>query len=96
MLYNNRDDLSGGIDLTKSKNSKECIVCHYYYFNHGFKFQNSVCNGCHELTMLRLNLSHNVIITVKSVDYCCIIHDISKSGAIHLLKNFVLHDRGYI
>ena len=22
----------------KSNNSNECIVCHYWYFNHGFKF----------------------------------------------------------
>ena len=36
------------------------------------------------------------IITVKGVDCHCIIHDISKSEAIHLLENSVLDDRGYI
>ena len=35
--------------------------------------------------MLCLNLSDIVIITVKDADYPCIIHDISKSDAIHLL-----------
>ena len=35
------------------------------------------------------------IITVKEVDYHCIIHDVSKSEAIHLLENSVLDDRGY-
>ena len=29
------------------------------------------------------------IITVKNVDYRCIIHNISKSGAINLLENSV-------
>ena len=33
MLYYDRIDLGEGIDLTKRKNSKECIVCHR--FNHG-------------------------------------------------------------
>ena len=36
------------------------------------------------------------IITVKNVNYCCIIYNISKSEAISLLKISVLEDRGYI
>ena len=77
-------------------NSKECIACHYWYFNHEFKFQNCICNDCHDLTMLRLNLRGFAIITVKGVDYCYIIHAISKSNTIHLSKDSVLDDRGYI
>ena len=46
----------------------EFIVSHCWYFNHGFKFQKSVCNYCHELMMLRFNLSDFVIITLKGVD----------------------------
>ena len=34
--------------------------------------------------------------TIKEVDYCCIIHEISKSEAISLLENSVLNDCGYI
>ena len=45
--------------------------------------------------MLRLNISDITIITVKLVNYCCIIHDISKSDAIILLENSLLDD-GYI
>ena len=40
--------ISGGIDLAKSKNSKECMTCRYWFFTHGFKFQDSVWNGCHK------------------------------------------------
>ena len=69
MLYYDRTDLSVGTDVAKSNNSIECIICHYWYFNHGFKFHNSVCNGCHDLTMLCLNISNIAIITVKGVDY---------------------------
>ena len=45
--------------------------------------------------MMCLTLSNIAIITVKVVEYCCIIHDISKSEAIYLLENSVLDGRGY-
>ena len=64
-------------------------------FDYGFKFQDSVCNGSHDLTMLCLDISNIAIIAVKAVDYCSIIHDISRSEAINLLKNSGLDDRGY-
>ena len=88
MLHYNRIDISEGIDPNKSDRSEECMICHYWFYNHGFKFQDSVCNGCHDLTMLCFNISNIAIITVKNVDYHCIIHNISKSEAIHLLKKF--------
>ena len=68
MLYYDTKDISKWIDLAKSNNSKECMICHYFFSNHGFKFQDSVCNGCHDLTMLRLNISDIAIITVKNVN----------------------------
>ena len=49
---------------------KECLICHCLYFNHGFKFQDCVWNGCHNLTMLCLNISDIPFISVKNVDYC--------------------------
>ena len=88
MLYYDRTDISEGIDLAKSNNSKECMICHYWLFNHGFKFQYYVCNDCHDLTMFCLNISDITIITVKNVDYRCIIHNISKYEAINLLQRF--------
>ena len=57
------------------------MICHYWFFNHGFKFQDSVHNGCHNLTSA-YNISGIAIITVKNVDYRCIIYNISKSEAI--------------
>ena len=54
-----------GIDVAISNKSKECMVCQYWFFNHGFRFQDSVCNGCHDLTILYLNISNIAIITVN-------------------------------
>ena len=96
MLYYDRIDIGKGIDPTKSNGSKECMIFHYYFFIHGFKFQDSVCNGCHHLTLLSVDVSDIAIITIKNVDYHCIIHNISKSEAINLLESSVLEDRAYM
>ena len=45
MLYYDRIDRSEGIDPAKSNNSKECMI-YNCFFNHGFIFQDSVCDGC--------------------------------------------------
>ena len=96
MLYHDRIDTSKETDPAKGSSSEECMVCHYWVFNHGFKYQDSVCNGCHDLLIQCVNINDIAILTVEGVDYHCIIHDISKSDAINLLKNSVLDDRGYI
>ena len=70
MLYCGRTDIDEGIDPTKSNTRKECMICHYLVFNHGLKFQDSVCNTYHVLTILYLDISD------KNVDYCCIVHNI--------------------
>ena len=45
MLYFNRIDVSEGNDVNKTSASKECDICHYWYFlNKDFKFQPNVCN----------------------------------------------------
>ena len=88
MLYYNRIDISEGIDTAKSNKSKECMICYYLFFNHGFKFKDSVCNGCHDLTMLSANISDSAIIAIKNIDYCCIIPNI-RFAAINFFKNSV-------
>ena len=71
-------------------------ICHYWFFNHGFEFQDSVCNDCHDLTMLSVNIRDIAIITIKNVDYRCNNHNIIIFEAINLLEYYVLEDRGYI
>ena len=96
MLHCGRIDLSEGIDSTKSNNTNRYMVFCYRSFNHGFEFQDSVCNYCHALTMLCLDISDISVITIKGVDYRCIINGIRKSEAIRLLENYLLEDRWYI
>ena len=95
MLYYDRIDISEGIDIAKSNNRKEFMICLYWFFNHGFKFQDYVCNCCHDFTMLNVNTGDVAITTIRNVDYRCIIHNISKPEAINLLKNSLHEDRGF-
>ena len=96
MLYYDGINLSKGIDAAKSKSSKECILFYYCFLYHRFGFQNSVCNGCHDLMMLCLNISSISDITVKEVDYRSIIHEIGKSDPIYCLESGVLDNLWYI
>ena len=72
----------------KTSASKKCDICHYWYFlNKGFKFQPNVCNKCHVLLTISVNLSDIAILSINSADYCCIISGISKNETINLMQN---------
>ena len=88
MLYFDRIDISKGIDVNKTSASKECDICHYWYFlNYSFKFQPNVCHRSHGLLMMSMNLSDIAILNIKGSDYRCIISLISKNEAIKLMQN---------
>ena len=59
MLCYDRIDVSEGIDVKKTSESKEFNICHYCYFlNKRFKFQLYVCNRWHDLLMMPINVSN--------------------------------------
>ena len=89
ILYFDRIDVSERIDVNKTSESKERGICHYIYFlDKGFKFQPNVCNGCHDLLMMSMNLIDIAILIIKYADFCCVISGISKSEAVNLMQNF--------
>ena len=50
MLEYDKIDISEGIGINKTNESKERNICHYWYFlNKGFKYEPYLCNGCHDL-----------------------------------------------
>ena len=58
MLYFDRIDISNGTDVNKTSISKESNICHYWCsLNYSFKFQPIVCNRCHDLLMMSMNLN---------------------------------------
>ena len=70
IVYFDRIDAFKGIGVHKTSKSKECDICHYQYFlNKGFKFQPYVCNRCHDLLMMSMNLSDIYILNIKNTNY---------------------------
>ena len=90
MLYFDRIDVSEGIDTNKASASKECGICHYWYFlDKGFKFPLDVCNGCHDVLMMSMSLRDIAVLNINGADYRCVINRISKSEARNLLQNAI-------
>ena len=68
MLEYDRIDISEGIDVNKTSASKECDICHYWYFKDiGFKYEPYLCNGCHDLMQKQLVLMMLLLIMWKEV-----------------------------
>ena len=96
MQYN-RIDVSEGIDINKTSRSKECMLCHYCYFEDvGYKFQPYLSNGCHAVSMMACELKNIAILNAKGVDYRCILWGISRDEAVNRLNNSVLEDKGVL
>ena len=92
MLSLHNHDISNITDVNKTSASNECISCHYWYFpEKAFKFQSSVCNSCHDVLMVCIDImciaiNSITILNIHGVDYYCIIFGISKREAINLFK----------
>ena len=89
--------VSEGIDVNKTSLSKECRLCHYWCFKDvEFKFEPHVCNKCHDVLMTAYELKNILILSVKGVNFRCILCGISKDEAINRLNNSVLEDKGLL
>ena len=63
------------------------------FLDKGFKFQASVCNRCHDVLMIAINLDNITTVNIYSVDYCFAIVRITKSEAINSLRNADLSEK---
>ena len=69
MLEYNRIDISECIDTNKTNTSKECNICHYWYFlDKNFNYEQYLCNGCHDLMQKAMNCNDVAIVSIKGND----------------------------
>ena len=61
-------------------------IGYWYFLNYSFKFQPNVCNRCHDLLIMYINLSNLAILNIKGFDYRCIISLISKNETKNLMQ----------
>ena len=59
-------------------------------------FQLNVCNGCHDVLMIFVNLSDIAILNINGADYCCIISGIGKSEAINVMPNIDFSEKSIL
>ena len=97
MLQYEKIDASEGIDVNKTSASKECELCHYWFLKDvGFKFEEHVCNGCHDFLMMAHSLKNIAILSAKGAAFRCLLMGISKNEALKKLNNSVTDDRGVL
>ena len=94
MLEYDRIGISEGIDIKKTNASKECKICHYWYFKDiGFKYESYLCNGCHGLMQKAVGFNDFATVYVKGSAYRIHFWCISKDDAISIINNSNLIDK---
>ena len=94
MLEYDRINISEGIDIKKTKASKECKICHYWYFKDiGFKYELYLCNSGHGLMQKDFSFNDVAIVYVKESAYRIHFWYMSKDGAISMMNNSNLIDK---
>ena len=90
MLEYNRIDISEGIDINKTNLSKECDICHCWYFKDiGFKYEPYLCNRCHDLMQKAMGF----IVYIKENAYRIHFWYMSKDDAINIMTGSNLVDK---
>ena len=98
MIEYERIDISEGIDINKTNLSKECDICHYWYFKDiGFKYQPYLCNGCHNLMQKAMGFNNIAIVYIKENAYRIHFWYMSKDDAINIMNGSnLVHKRGVL
>ena len=98
MLEYERIHILEGINANKMSNrSKECDLCHYWYFlDENFNYEPYLCNGCHDMMQKAVSFSNAAAFFAKGSDYRIHFCFISKNDAINLLNSSVLSNKGVL
>ena len=89
-----RIDISKEVDINKTNLSKECDICHYWYFKDiGFKHEPYLCNGCHDLMQKAMGFNNIAIVYIKENAYRIHFWYMSKDDAIKIMNGSILLDK---
>ena len=64
--------------------------------NVGFKFEEYVCNRCHDLLMMAYYSKNIAILSAKGATFRCILWGISRNEELKKLNNALTYDRGVL
>ena len=100
MLEYDRIDISEGINIDKTYKSKECMLCHQWYFlDKKISYGPCLCDGCYNMTQKSTDSKNIAIVYVKENAYRIHFWYMSKHKrkrkrkAISLMINSSLNDK---
>ena len=94
MLEYDRIVISEGTDVIKTNASKECDICHYWYFKDiDFKYEPYLCNGCHDLMQKTMSFSDVAIVYVKKSSYRINFWYMREDNPINIMNSSNLIDK---
>ena len=94
ILEYDRIDISEGIDINKTNKSKECMLCHYWYFlDKNFTYGPYLCDGCYNIMQKSIDFKNIAFVYVKKSVYRIYFMCMSKHEAKNLMNNSNLIDK---
>ena len=88
MLEYERIDIPDGIEVDMSDKSKECTLCHYWYFlGKNFSYGPYLCDGCNNIVQKCDKFKNIAIAHVRKSVYRIYFLYISKREAKKLMTN---------
>ena len=94
MLEYERIDISEGININKTNNSRECMLYYYWTFlDKNFSYGPYLCDGCYNIMQKSNNLKNIAIVHVKKSAYRIYFKYMSRHEAKKLITNSNLIDK---
>ena len=70
MIEYERIDISERTDVDKTNKSKECMLCHYWYFLHkDFSYGPYICDDCYNFSQKPRDFKNIAIVQIKKNTY---------------------------
>ena len=98
MLAYERIGISDGINVNKSYESKECTLCHYWYFlDKSFSYGPFLCDGCYNMNQKCNELKNITIICIKkSVYRTCFLFMSKREARKSMANSNVIDKKGFL
>ena len=100
MIEYERIDISESVDVNKTNKSKECVLCHYWYFlDKNLSYGPYLCNGCYNIMQTSIDSKNIDIVYLKGNAYRIRFWHMSKHKrkrkrkAISLMTNSSLNEK---
>ena len=94
MLEYDRIDIPEGVDVDNSNESKQCMLCHYWYFlDKNFSYGRYLCDGCYNIIQKLIDFKNIAIVYVKKSAFRIYFMYMSEHEAKKLMNNSNLIDK---